>query len=230
MRETPKPYEVYRHFKGNLYQVLAIATDSEDGSRKVVYQALYEPFGIYVRDLEMFLSPVDRNKYPDVQQGNRFELITGKRVSVSMPKTGEQDSQGAREVTGNNGAMTEHDAVTTQLNMDRQMSAGRSSEMQSVENGKQNVSSEAANVSPEAENTEGMAELDPWLLKFLDADSYGEKLNILVAMHDRLDQDMINTMAMALDVEVAQGAIEERYEQLKNCLITFEKYECNRLR
>ena len=60
MREQPKPYEIYRHFKGNLYQILAIAKDSEDGSLKVVYQALYGTFEVYVRDLSMFLSPVDK--------------------------------------------------------------------------------------------------------------------------------------------------------------------------
>ena len=46
MREHPKPYEIYRHFKGNLYQILAIAKDSEDGSLKVVYQALYGTFEV----------------------------------------------------------------------------------------------------------------------------------------------------------------------------------------
>lgn len=76
MRENPKPFEIYRHFKGNLYQIITIATDSEDGSKKVVYQALYEPFGVYVRDLSMFMEPVDENKYPDKAGMNRFEKVT----------------------------------------------------------------------------------------------------------------------------------------------------------
>ena len=41
---------------------------------------------------------------------------------------------------------------------------------------------------------------------------------------------MLNTIAAALDIEVAEGELEERYEQVKSCLLTFEKYECNRLR
>jgi len=52
----------------------------------------------------------------------------------------------------------------------------------------------------------------------------------LVGLHNRINQDMINTIAVALDVEVNEGNLEERYEAIKNCLITFEKYECNRLR
>ncbi len=64
---------VYRHFKGALYQVLHIATHSETRERYVVYRALYGEGGVWVRPYEMFASPVDREKYPDVRQTWRFE-------------------------------------------------------------------------------------------------------------------------------------------------------------
>ena len=51
MRNNPNPFEIYRHFKGNKYQILTLAKDSEDGRKKVVYQALYDPFEVYVRDV-----------------------------------------------------------------------------------------------------------------------------------------------------------------------------------
>ncbi len=85
MRETPKPFEVYRHFKGNMYQILTIAIDSESGKTCVVYQALYEDYKVYVRDLEMFLSETDRAKYPDAQQAYRFEKVT--MQTQNQPKT-----------------------------------------------------------------------------------------------------------------------------------------------
>lgn len=164
MSFIPKPHEIYKHFKGNLYQIVAIAEHTETGESLVVYQALYGEFKIYARPLAMFLSPVDKVKYPEASQEFRFEL------------------QGA--------------------------DCGRQRE-----------------ATEEEEPT-----IDPMVLEFLDADSYEQRLNILAALHHRITDEMITTMAIACDVEVEEGDTEERYESLKHCLLTLEKYECNRLR
>jgi len=64
----------YKHFKGNIYEVKAIAKDSESLENMVVYQHVGKE-EYWVRPYSMFNSLVDRDKYPDVSQEYRFEEI-----------------------------------------------------------------------------------------------------------------------------------------------------------
>ena len=72
---------LYRHFKGFTAYVLNIAKHTETGETLVVYECFGKGVngdhedGIYARPIEMFLSEVDREKYPDVKQKYRFEYI-----------------------------------------------------------------------------------------------------------------------------------------------------------
>lgn len=68
---------VYRHFKGGLYRVEDVAKHSETLEEYVVYRKLYGDRSLWIRPKAMFLSPVDKEKYPDAMQEYRFEPYDG---------------------------------------------------------------------------------------------------------------------------------------------------------
>lgn len=65
---------IYRHFKGDYYLLCEVATHSETKEKYAVYRRLYGDGSLWVRPLDMFLSEVDHDKYPEVKQKYRFEL------------------------------------------------------------------------------------------------------------------------------------------------------------
>ena len=85
MREI-KLNTIYRHFKGDNYLVMDVVIDSETGRKMVLYKALYDDCISYVRPLDMFLSEVDHDKYPDVEQKYRFQEITIDSVKKVLKK------------------------------------------------------------------------------------------------------------------------------------------------
>ena len=84
MREIQKN-RVYKHFKGDYYLVEDVVVHSETREKLVLYRPLYgDGKQLYVRPIEMFLSEVDHEKYPEVKQKYRFELQNIKSVNKSL--------------------------------------------------------------------------------------------------------------------------------------------------
>ncbi len=72
--------------------------------------------------------------------------------------------------------------------------------------------------------------LDPLVEQYLDADSNEERLNILAALRPRVTNDMIDVCAMASGVEIDEGDVQERWQELRDCLLTIDHYEQSRSR
>lgn len=232
MTEIPKTNEIYRHFKGNLYRIVTLATHSETGEQLVVYQALYGDYTVYARELSMFMGRVDREKYPDAQQEDRFVLLP---QIVGQEASSAGEAQPPRESGAAQGAATQPpqgsgaaQGAVTQPPRESGAVQGAATQPLRESGAAQGAVTQPLQESSASQSAE--AALDPFLLQFLDADTYREKLNLLAALHPRITDDMINTMAVSLDVEVNDGEIDERYEALKTCLLTMERYECSRLR
>lgn len=75
MENTLKIKGIYKHFKNNYYILEDVAENSETGENYAVYRQLYGDNKLYIRPLDMFLSKVDREKYPNVKQEYRFEYV-----------------------------------------------------------------------------------------------------------------------------------------------------------
>lgn len=192
---NPKPGEQYLHFKQNLYQVITIAQHSETGEKLVIYQALYGTFQIYARPLQMFVSLVDQEKYPQVQQRYRFQLVEKHETELISAGTDEKETDTVSARTGN-------------------------------------VTQEPKLLKPEnaAKPVEEKKSAEDKLMAFFDAQTMEEKYKILVDMEEDINDHMINNMAVVLDVVIEEGPLERRYEELKTCVRTFQRYECSRFR
>ena len=73
-------------------------------------------------------------------------------------------------------------------------------------------------------------EVDERLMRFLDAESYSQKLEVISALKNNLDNKLLDAMAVSMDVEILPGNLEERYVSLRKCIQARAKYECTRLR
>lgn len=159
MRDLPNEHELYRHFKGGIYEIITIARHTENLEELVIYRDVHNASKVFARPVAMFMSEVDHEKYPESDERFRFTKIEGR-----------------------------------------------------------------IDIVPESE-PDPAADVPAALIKFLDAETYEEKLDVLVRIKNELDDEMIDAIAVSLDTEVNRGPVEERFSELKSYLLTMEKYE-----
>ena len=209
MNQIPQAGEIYQHFKGKLYRIVTLATHTETGEQLVIYQALYGEFQVFARPLSMFLDKVDAKKYPDAAGKDRFMRIP-MAEAAAVPQPAAAPSENPVE--------PQSAAAPSENPVESRPAAAPS------ENPVESQSAAAPSENPIEPQP------DPGLLAFLDADSYEEKLEVFASLEGRVDLHLLNAIAASLDLELSEGSLEEQYDTLKNCLMTLERYECNRLR
>lgn len=201
MREI-RQGQFYRHFKGGLYQVMAIATHSETKEKMVVYQALYGDYEIYVRPYDMFASEVDHEKYPQVKQVYRFTQVHPEEMEE------ESDKVEVPDLT---------------LELDESMEP----EQSAVEEEPKKMSED----QPAQEKQDVSGGINPILLEFLDADTLEEKMHIMTFYRNQMDEALLNSIAISLDLVVDKKGLQETYDEIMNCLSMMKHFECtNRFR
>ena len=214
----PKPFEVYRHFKGNLYQIITLAEDTEAGNQLVIYQGLYPPFKVYARPLSMFMEKLDPAKYPDAKQAYRFELVSDTKL---------QDE--ASNVLQNEPITPKEPAVATAI-PEMSVPEVAVSITTSEESSASSFVASAETDNGETGNGGTGAQINQDLLSFLDAREAEEKLDILFRIHPRLTPEMLTAMELSQGMEPQETwSIEERYKHIQADIITKQKYEQRRL-
>ncbi len=236
MAERPRPQEIYRHFKGNLYQVLTLAIHSETREEMVVYQALYGDYKVYVRPLDMFMSEVDRSKYPQVAQKMRFEKVSPAQTPAEIkfptqtkaPAETKAPSETItpRKTGDEQRAVAPQETVTPQHKPLPDFNRDHPVRLQLDLKGADKTGVMSKSIDEEASDLN----LDPLVIKFMDADLASDKNDILSRLRPIITNDMIDIMAMSVGVVINEGDVYDRYEDLRNCLSTMEKFESTRLR
>lgn len=72
--------------------------------------------------------------------------------------------------------------------------------------------------------------VNPVLMEFLEADTLEEKMHILVYNRNKMDDNLLNSIAISLDLVVEKETVKEKYDEILNCISMMEKFECNRFR
>lgn len=215
MREIPKDLQVYKHFKGSLYQIVTIAIHTETTEKMVIYRSLKNPERVFARPLDMFLSEVNHKKYPDVKAKYRFTLLD----EVESEEPAEEDT-------------------TTEEVVNEKAPEESFTEPVLEENNEQVIDSDT-DTSEEKEDTsdddkiykeDGTLVIDPYVEKILDSKEYSDKIEAFEMLRGKCDEDMLSTLAMSLDIQLSGDTLEEKYADILKCLKMHQKYETNRLR
>lgn len=200
-RQTPVAGQIYKHFKGNLYKVLAVAVHTESEEKLVVYQSVDNPDRVFARPLEMFMSDIDRFRYPLIRAKYRFTLVSEPEEETNGEETKEEET---KEETPN--------------------------EDTKEEDVKDEETEEQSDDDSAVYKDNGELVIDPYVEGVLDEKEFSKKIEFFEMLRGKCTEEMLTTIAISLDIQLQEGSIEDKYSQILRTLKMHEKYETSRLR
>ena len=200
-RQTPVAGQIYKHFKGNLYKVLAVAVHTESEEKLVVYQSVENPDRVFARPLEMFMSDIDRFRYPLIRAKYRFTLVSEPEVENDGEETKEEET------------------IKETPNEDTK-----------GEDVKDEETEEQSDDDSAVYKDNGELVIDPYVEGVLDEKEFSKKIEFFEMLRGKCTEDMLTTIAISLDIQLQEGSIEDKYSQILRTLKMHEKYETSRLR
>lgn len=245
MNRIPKPGEFYRHFKNKMYQIVAVASHSETGEKLVVYQALYGDYGIYARPLDNFLSPVDREKYPQAKQEFRFEktepgceneTALNRSAQEKTPEQNERKAEPDRSAQEKAPEQNERKPEPDQKERKSEPEQGTREKMLAQSRRNCGLAGRGV-VSAERDGGWGFSPIEPvpdqpnpLLIEFLDAESTEEQLAVLRRMEGCVGKRELDSVCVYLDISTRYGSLEEQIEGIRRYLKLQMHYDASRLR
>ena len=227
-RRNPAAGEFYKHFKGNIYQVKCIAKDSETGEEVVVYQAMYPPFGIWVRKIDMFMSETDREKYPEYSQKYRFEKIEFENNDKPVNTNDTSDKFSNMSDVYNDYQNAED---SDSINSDNNPEYEKNESYVEISDGELKKIIMDGQADKKLDGKMSDAEIaQRGFMQILDAESYHEKCQLFIGLEQYLDERLLSNIAVAFDIVLGDGNEREHYDIILNNLQTRERYEGKRLR
>lgn len=212
---TPRPGEIFYLAKDKPYQIVTMGIHKETCESMVIYQALFGDFRTYVLPLSKFMKEVEDSK---------DHIIDNKPVSNSLTEDiTDKDNTSNYTDIGNHGITIDEDdnKNTVIVNSDIEKSSFSIDKDHIGDSQNKEITVNENNTPEKGYNV---------LISFLDADSYGEKLEILTTNIKAIDDRILNNMAASIDCTIEEGPLDQRLQELIYCLQQMSRFEDRRLR
>lgn len=245
MERIPAPGDLYRHVTDKIYQVITVAAHADSGEQMIVYQEMFGEFGVFTMPLARFLGSMDSQQhlFEKIERAQDSEVYD-KRQQVQNAKQPQMHAQNTAQpqMHAQNTAQPQG-CVRERPHVQRPADSRRIFSQDPAEGSDGAYFEKWQRQMEEREQRRGMfrkterhetateeLHANPCLLKFLEADTYEERFHVLNQIQDEITDRLIDDMAVVLDVVIPEGNLSERFHQLRDVILTRQKYEANRFR